>query len=295
MGGAVPAPFPGAVGPNVGLQPGPSPYAQAPAPVAGARATQPVAVPQGQLPQYPSVAPYPDAPGPPLAGQPTPYPQAPAPTAVRPPSRYPIDDKQVRSYANLYSIIATIDVLQQAFAEGHVDEGKRDTFLKSLLQQFDTVIKGLQITIRDVERFCDASEVSCFYARPVLTNPPEFNKPPAGVPQAAGRLPTESQGRAGVAFDVSQKLVELSDMCHLSVRDPQIFREKITEIRSLLQAAGAIPGDPQITAFVDKWYQYFRTLPDAEVPLSKIGELKPEASDCNIWARGWFTKSMSIC
>jgi hypothetical protein len=210
-------------------------------------------------------------------------------------ARYPIDERQLRNYSNLYSIIATIEVLQQAYSEGAIDEAKRDSFLKGLLQQFDTVIKGLRISLPDVERFCDATDLAHGFAWSVITSPPDFNQPPAAAPRpAAAPVPTADQGSTRVAFDVSQNLVELLDMCHLKIRDPNGFRQKITEIRSLFQSVGAIPGNAQITAFTEKWYQFFRTLRVEEVPLSKIDELKIEASDCNIWAREWFTRSTTI-
>jgi hypothetical protein len=225
---------------------------------------------------------------PPPAAQPRPF------VAARP--RYPIDERQLRNYSNLYSIIATIEVLQQAYSEGAIDEVKRDSFLKGLLQQFDTVIKGLRISLPDVERFCDATDLAHGFAWSVITSPPDFNQPSAvaEAPQPAARASMAGQGRSRVAFDVSQNLVELLDMCHLKITDPNGFRQKITEIRSLFQSAGAIPGDAQITAFTEKWYQFFRTLRAEEVPLSKIEELKIEASDCNIWARDWFTRLTSI-
>jgi hypothetical protein len=215
-------------------------------------------------------------------------PAQPPPASGRP--RYPIADSQTRSYANLFSLISTIDVVQQTFAEGTIDVRTRDSILKLHLGQFNTVISSLQLTLADVERFCDASGLQRFYAWPVITNPPDFSA--AAPPPQDQVLPaafTATHGRSGIAFDISRKIVELSDMCFMATQSATLYLELLGQVHALFQTIGAVPRDTAITAFLEKWLQYVRSLRGSDLPLQKIDELKAEMVEFNIAAKRFFT------
>jgi hypothetical protein len=221
------------------------------------------------------------------------YPAAP-PSNAPPPqpagltrTTYPIPDSQTRSYANLFSLISTIDVVQQTFAEGTIDVQKRDSILKIHLDQFNTVVSSLRLSLADVERFCDASGLQRFYAWPVITNPPDFSA--ARQEQALPATVMATHGRSGIAFDISRKIVELSDMCFMATQNATLYLELLGQVHSLFQTLGAVPRDAAITGFLEKWLQYVRSLRGKDLPLAKIDELKAEMVEFNIAAKRFFT------
>jgi hypothetical protein len=196
-----------------------------------------------------------------------------------------IPQEGVRQYANLYSIIYSLDVLHQLYAEGGVEPDKFESSFRDLVRQYGMVQKVFGLPIDEIARFCAACGQIGQYTMDVLRDPTgalQRLAPPA--------RPQAEQG-AGLVFDLAQICVEVVDHSYAPT-DAATWSNVILTLESRLTEIGAIPNLADAVAFVRKWQLYFNALPPGEgVPERKRYEMRVEASDLSKVLKGWVSQS----
>ena len=252
-----PAPYPGAAAPTPyggATAPAPTPYAGA---VAPGRATAPV--------------PYPDAQ--PATAQPG---QAPASkktstaSSVPAPSRpkYHIREADKAKYANIYSLIAAVEAVEDEYCNGNISPDEHNRVLNDLKKQFNTVKSAMSLSVKDVTNFCEAARLPHGYAVAALFD--------ADIEDDG--TPTSNLKQA---LDLGTDFTTLSDFCALGSVRAEEAGQLVRTIKARLQALGVLNRNGEAKAITDKWVEKFDAMRAGEiVPDAVIEELK---RDITVW------------
>jgi hypothetical protein len=196
--------------------------------------------------------------------------------------RFQIAPENKRQFANLYSIIQSLEALKQCYAEGGVEPEKFEVQLRDLVRQYGMVQNALALSIDDVRRFCIACGVQGQYAMEILRNPD------AALQKLLARK--QSQQGAALVFDLAQICVEVVDHSYATT-DPATWIQVIASLEGRLCESGAIPKFSEAVNFVGKWRLYFNSLHQSEeVPQEKREEVRIEVSDLSKMLKGWLAQ-----
>ena len=166
-------------------------------------------------------------------------------------------------YANIYSLVATIEMIEDEYVNGNLDDCPDDyrREMASLRKQLETAQRALGLTQDEVIKFCKAAGLNPIY----MINPVD------DVP--------EQPVASNVSVLIGVEFTTLSDMCELN-RDglgtslAEDFVSKLLKIRGLLNQAGLLDRKPAVRDMTNEWVERFRGMPPRErVPRELTDEL----------------------
>jgi hypothetical protein len=174
-------------------------------------------------------------------------------------------------YANLYSILTTVEVLEEAYANGDVKEDQESVHLASLSKQFGSVVQALNLSFEDVKRFADSAGLGCDYAIAALGKGAQT---PSPLPSGGH----DTQRRLQLAMKLGEAFVTLSDRCHYGGIALQ-FTDAVRAVRDLLKEIGIYPSEAGVTNYTNKWLDIFQGLkPNDQVDPEILERLKSEVT-----------------
>lgn len=252
--------YPGAPPPYGGAPPAsfgaPTPYAgAAPMPFPGAVA--------------PGGAPAP-APGNPAPSRPT---AATAPV-VNPPTvsaKFPIKESDKLKYANIYSLIAAVEVLEDEYCNGNISSDDRNTAFKDLKAQFDKVKNAMGLGVKEVTNFCKAARLQHVYAISALfSNADEGEVSKTSLQQAV---------------DLGTDFTTLSDLCFMQNMTGSQFQVLVRRIESRLKALQLLQNNTELRQMTTKWVEQFDSIGANDVvPATVTDQLKSDIQPWRMWA-----------
>ncbi|KAH0795181.1 hypothetical protein GPJ56_000857 [Histomonas meleagridis] len=96
---------------------------------------------------------------------------APGSGSSQPPKpSFRIPEGQEGRYANLYSLISTIESLEDEYCNGYITSEEHNKLFSELQSQFNTVQNALNLTTEDIRTFCNHCKLSGSYAFAALFN-----------------------------------------------------------------------------------------------------------------------------
>ena len=243
---------------------GPVPYAGATAPAPYPGATAP-----GQV-QPPSRAtapvPYPGAQPPHAHGASKTSTASSVPAPSRP--KYHIKEADKAKYANIYSLIAAVEAVEDEYCNGNISPEEHTRVLTDLKKQFNTVKSAMSLSVKDVTDFCDAARLPHGYAISALFGAEidDQDTPSSNLKQAV---------------DLGTDFTTLSDFCALGSVRAEEAGQLVRTIKARLEALGVMHRNSEVKAITDKWVAKFDTMRAGEiVPDAVIEELK---RDITVW------------
>ncbi|OHS93838.1 hypothetical protein TRFO_02360 [Tritrichomonas foetus] len=219
-------------------------------PAAPLRGTLPAnsqfAQPQRQSTQYGIPTPTQTPPASNPASTPS-QPNPPAYPQVQNIVKYKIPHGKEASYANMYSLICTIEELESQFCDGNLSNEDHVRLLKQFIEQFSTIQKALNLSNNDVDNFARSFNMQYSYAQTALFNP-------------ANQFVDETSGNNNhvqEAVNLGSDFTTLQDCCILGEVPASEFQDLIRKIRSRLQTINVYQRNQEVREYTDKWINAF--------------------------------------
>lgn len=184
--------------------------------------------------------------------------------------KYIIEEGLESKYANIYSLIAAIEFLEDEYCNGNVSTTERAQIFKDLSRQFTTVQQALGLNKKDVENFCTAAGLAHGYAISALFNQAaDVDTDPAKIDKI----------REGV--HLGQDFTTLSDWCFVKTGDAQSLLSLVRQIKGRLEALHILQRNAEVREMTDKWMNTLNELPlKLPVPPELLDELQ---KDLDLW------------
>jgi hypothetical protein len=204
-------------------------------------------------------------------GRPAPAARPAATQHLPPPARYQIPAGEQAKYANLYSLLTTVELLEEEYANGNVSLDEQRRLLLEYHNQFRAVQRALNLGLEDVKTFANASGLACNYALHALARPVA----PDPVPPGPADPPQPSPTRLSQAMKLGSQFVTLSDRCQVGGTGDN-FLTLVNEMQQLIQSLGISSYD-EVRKYGDSWMSVFQGLkPKENVSPEIIERLKAE-------------------
>jgi hypothetical protein len=137
---------------------------------------------------------------------------------------FPFDESKRDIYANLYSILRTIDAIEEKCSEGLMDYERSEPLKTELKKQFLLATGAARFNEQHVRAFVEAADLYCGFALNFL-----FPKQTAD---------TISQRTPVIGMEIGAVCTSFSDLLmHVDVTVAQV-QEKLVTLRSALYSAG---------------------------------------------------------
>lgn len=258
-----------------GGYPGAPPPYGAPAPASfGAPAPFAGAVPM----PYPGAVSPGAAPAPPAGNPAAARPTAATAPVVNPPTvsaSFPIKEADKLKYANIYSLIAAVEVLEDEYCNGNISSQERNAAFKDLKDQFDRVKSAMGLGVKEVTNFCKAARLQHVYAISALfTNLDEGEVSKTSLQQAV---------------DLGTDFTTLSDLCYVENGTGSNFQVLVHRIEGRLKSLQVLQRNPELQKITAKWVEQFDSIGSNDiVPKTVTDQLK---GDIQLW-RQWALDSL---
>lgn len=160
------------------------------------------------------------------------------------PHRFPFDPLKRDAYANFYSILSTIEALEEEACNGVIPLTLRDELLRGLYEQYTRVANVLGFSQqRDVEEFACAADLSCSFAFATLFKNTEREKP------------AQTANRGALFFGIGSDLTDLSDLCEHAGATYGQCQQKALEARTKFRKLGG--GCDGALQILGRWIDFF--------------------------------------
>lgn len=187
---------------------------------------------------------------------------------------YHIPEGQEGRYGNLYSLISTIEVLEDEYCNGNINSEEHNRLFRELQTQFNTVQNALNLTAEDIKLFCSSCKLSSGYAISAL-----FNNIPNDI--SSGSISSNISIDPQQAVALGTDFTTLSDYCMVDVVTAGQYLTLIRQIRGRLQSMGILKRNEEVRNLTENWINNFEHLkPNDKVPSEIIEQLK---SQIGVW------------
>ena len=184
------------------------------------------------------------------------------------PHRFPFDPQKKEAYANFYSILSTMEALEEETCNGIIPQSLRDELFKGLFEQYNRVSNVLGFKQQqEFKEFALASDLICSYTFATLFKVKEQEKQ------------SQAANKAILFFGIGSDLTDLSDLCENPSSMYGQCQQKTLEIRTKFRKLNS---DCNTTALqiLNKWVDLFMNKRTNDVLTQE--ERKTLASDLNI-------------
>ena len=231
--------------PTPAKAPSPEPKLQPMKPDLGGRQTTPNVTPAAHPPARP--APQPARPGYLAPAEPPTGQYIPPPCGTY---KFPFQNSNKDKYANLYSLLSTINALQEQASLGNIAMDKCKELTTNLLDQYTRVVNALSFNFQNVKDFADAAGLNCQFALDVISQ----------APGAQG--PTKSNTAMVAAVELGTHLTTLLDLCHIEKSTVSEFQAAILVVRSHANRMN-MPSTSSTITVLTQWITYLREKPSS--------------------------------
>lgn len=179
-------------------------------------------------------------------------------------STYHIPENQKPRYANLYSLISAIEVIEDEYCNGYIYEDMRNKLIGDYQKQFNTLKNSLNLSIDQIREFSASVNLPCEYTIATLNQ----------VPEVSGE-------NNSVFYELGESYVNLSDLTAFDDMPVSRYLDAVRDIKGKLMVIGKYPNNPNVKQYTDKWISYFESLnPISTISKGKADEL---AADIKSW------------
>lgn len=182
--------------------------------------------------------------------------------------KYEIKEELESKYANIYSLISAIEVLEDEYCNGNVGNAEHTRLFTDLYKQFSRVQQALGLNRKDVQDFCTAAGLSHGYAISAI-----FNQSDVDVDSKSDKI------QEGLLLGAD--FTTLSDWCYLRTGDASSLLTLVRTIKRRLENLGILQKNQEVKEITDKWIDRLNELPlKMKVPPEILDELQ---GDVGIW------------
>ncbi|KAH0795180.1 hypothetical protein GPJ56_000856 [Histomonas meleagridis] len=187
-------------------------------------------------------------------------------------TKHQIPEGQEGRYANLYSLISTIESLEDEYCNGYITSEEHNKLFSELQSQFNTVQNALNLTTEDIRTFCNHCKLSGSYAFAALFN---------STPEISTSLNHSNNVDLQQAVALGTDFTTLSDYCMVDAVTAGQYLQLIRQIKGRLQSMNILQQNEEAKNITDYWLDVFEKMkPNDKVPNDIIEKLK---SQIGVW------------